>query len=134
MYLINGKYKGFWKPGEDISYFLCANRIIHYETEEETLVNAKNFFQEVQSYFQSDREVMEQLKETILGEAYYNACLKAGDGEINVIPDAKMWFEELRNLILNYTEKGFLFNERPELTSAIFKEKSEEKHEKQTYR
>lgn len=119
--------RAFWTtaPGEDLSYWLRGYAVTGYDTAKETLIHAKDTFQDIHRIFDGDIVVLEKLAEScILGEAYYNAVLVYnGNGSTDAIPNAKTYFRELRKLIKRYEYNGFKFEKwDADLIAAIFKE------------
>ena len=119
--------RAFWTtaPGEDLSYWLRGYAVTGYGTPRETLIHAKDTFQDIHRIFDGDIVVLEKLAEScILGEAYHNAALVYnGNGRTDAIPNAKTYFRELRKLIKRYEYNGFKFEKcDADLIAAIFNE------------
>lgn len=114
MNIKNGKYQGIsgFEKGSDISYYMTSWRIFEYPTKKETIIKALWFFKQTYNYFGLYEEIVEDLNETILGEAYVNAAKRqTGDVTSFLIPPNYICYEELKKLVNRYIKNGWVISQ-----------------------
>ena len=109
-----GYYDGWLRPGSDLCYNLHGNSVVvlGFDTPHEALYNAYCDFVTTHRLLGGRREMINELKDTIMGEAYYYAALYwNSDGTTQMVPSYKCFVVEFQTTVRKYMNKGFVFRE-----------------------
>lgn len=95
-----------------LDHYFTGSTLTTYENPEETIIKNKLFLNAVHTAFDGDLEILEELRNTLLGEAYVRAYeVYNGEEETNMIPTMKCFKIELYNLVQEYIKDGWELGE-----------------------
>ena len=95
-----------------LDHYFTGSTLCNYENPSKTIIDNKLLFNSVHTAFQGDLEVLEKLRNTLLGEAYVRAYkVYNEEEETNGIPTMKCFKIELYNLVQEYIEDGWKLGE-----------------------
>lgn len=100
---------GAFKKGQDISIAMTWDKLEKFESKQETIHKALEFFHKIHNYFGADKDILERLGETILGEAYLTAC-KNYCPEFRAVPPDCEFYKELRGIVVDYLSNEWIID------------------------